>query len=370
MIDLVGPDTGPERAAAEWLRDGLLSQWPDLARSRGDQIRIHAAAKLFGYRVQDLDVLLLAQFAERREFRPITVFRPSAGEPVRPRWASVGSLALIIEVKGHDARNVRFDGQTVSVRYRRGGEESWENASEQSWEQVHALRRYLLDQGLSGIWFTGLILFSNLRESDLPPRPHNFLGGDTSFEQLLNSLGEIANPWIRGNRAIISAGPPERVAELFQRPLFRSLEPTPLDRRRMDRIATQGAHRSGWFEELGEKRIILTGRGGAGKTVILLQLAHRSYDENGARSLILTYNRALIADMRRTLGLMGITSSPRARGDRHRFRDGVRPPGAVALRADQEGRRFPDRLPRALRDARGVAADRDGHGRRRRRHEA
>jgi Uncharacterized conserved protein (DUF2075) len=259
-------------------------------------------------------VLLLAQFAERREFRPTTVFRPSAGEPVRPRWASVGSLALIVEVKGHDARNVRFDGQTVSVRYRRGGEDSWENASEQSWEQVHALRRYLQDQGLSGIWFTGLVLFPNLREADLPPRPHNILAGDTSFEQLLNSLGEIANPWIKGNRAIISAGAPERVAALFERPLFRSLEPTPLDRQRMDRIATQRAHRTGWFEELGEKRIILTGRGGAGKTVILLQLAHRAYDENGARSLILTYNRALIADLRRTMGLMGITSSLERRG--------------------------------------------------------
>ena len=76
MIELIGPEHGDERRAAEWLRDGLLQLWPDLADSKADRVRIHAAAKLFGYRVQDLDVLLLAHFGERRSFQPTTAFRP------------------------------------------------------------------------------------------------------------------------------------------------------------------------------------------------------------------------------------------------------------------------------------------------------
>jgi hypothetical protein len=51
MIELIGPEHGDERRAAEWLRDGLLQLWPDVAQSKADRIRIHAAAKLFGYRV-------------------------------------------------------------------------------------------------------------------------------------------------------------------------------------------------------------------------------------------------------------------------------------------------------------------------------
>ena len=85
MIELVGPEVGDEREAAEWLCDGLLRQWPDLAESADDRVRIHAAAKLFGKRVQDLDVLLLAHFEEPRPFHPLVPFRPRDAEPAVPR---------------------------------------------------------------------------------------------------------------------------------------------------------------------------------------------------------------------------------------------------------------------------------------------
>ena len=254
-------------------------------------------------------MLLLAHFGERRSFQPTTAFRPREGVPVRPRWANVSSLVLVIEVKGHDARAIRFEGTTVQVRYRRGGEEAWENASEQSHEQLHALRQYLNDHGLGGIFVTNLILFPNLKESDLPARPHNIIGGDATFTKILNVLGEIANPWIQGERASISAGRPENVEALFQKPLFRSIEPTTIDRKRMDRIARKGALNKEWLGELGERQIVFRGRGGAGKTVILLQLAYHAFDERKARSLLLTYNRALIADIRRTMALFGMPSS-------------------------------------------------------------
>ena len=122
-------------------------------------------------------------------------------------------------------------------------------------------------------------------------------------------LGEIANPWIQGDRASISAGRPENVEALFQKPLFRSIEPTTIDRKRMDRIARKGALNKEWLGELGERQIVFRGRGGAGKTVILLQLAYHAFDERKARSLLLTYNRALIADIRRTMALFGMPNS-------------------------------------------------------------
>jgi hypothetical protein len=57
---------------------------------------------------------------------------------------------------------------------------------------------------------------------------------------------------------------------------------------------------------LGHKMAILRGRGGTGKTMRLLQVAKQLYDEQNARILILTYNKALVADIRRLLTFMGV----------------------------------------------------------------
>ena len=62
--------------------------------------------------------------------------------------------------------------------------------------------------------------------------------------------------------------------------------------------------------------MILRGRGGTGQTVALLQLAHKAYEDYGARTLILTYNLALVADMRRILALMRVPASVSAGGVR------------------------------------------------------
>jgi hypothetical protein len=81
--------------------------------------------------------------------------------------------------------------------------------------------------------------------------------------------------------------------------------PTRIDRMKMDRISAVGSLGS-WAAELGRKQISLRGRGGTGKTVILLQLAYSAYVRGGSRSLVLTYNRALAADLRRLLSLLGV----------------------------------------------------------------
>jgi GTPase SAR1 family protein len=73
----------------------------------------------------------------------------------------------------------------------------------------------------------------------------------------------------------------------------------------MDRIV-KSALPDEWLEDLTNKQIVLRGRGGVGKTVILLQMAYRAFDNAGMRSLVLTYNKALVADMRRTMALLGV----------------------------------------------------------------
>ena len=46
----------------------------------------------------------------------------------------------------------------------------------------------------------------------------------------------------------------------------------------------------------------------------MLQLAYRKYSEQGANTLILTYNRALISNLQRLMAVMGISPHDDERG--------------------------------------------------------
>jgi len=63
-------------------------------------------------------------------------------------------------------------------------------------------------------------------------------------------------------------------------------------------------------EKLGKQMLLFRGQGGSGKTVRLLQLAKNLYDDQGTRILFLTFNRSLVADVRRLLVLMRISDKP------------------------------------------------------------
>lgn len=310
MIEILGVLVGQEYEAAVHVRRLLLKLWPDLAQSREDIVKIFVGFKMYGYKVEDLDLIVVGQFASQRAFDVEWKFYPRDMEPFVPKTASVRNFALVIEVKSHDASGVRFDGKVASVRYIRNGRATWECVTEKNRLQMFEFKKYLGRHSLDQVHVQDLILFTGLRESDLPKRPHNCLGGDASFERVLNVLGQIARPYRNGNRVDLVFG----ASDVFERllstkfELFDTLEPTPLDRRRMDMIAKR-AMSDAWLDDLGERQVILKGRGGVGKTVILLQMAYCAYEMRQQRSLLLTFNKALVADLRRTMALLGIPKS-------------------------------------------------------------
>jgi hypothetical protein len=77
----------------------------------------------------------------------------------------------------------------------------------------------------------------------------------------------------------------------------------------MDRIATRRDEADQVAALLGKQRVHIRGHGGTGKTVLMLQSAHRAYELYGRRSLVLTYNTALAGDIKRLLFLLGVPSS-------------------------------------------------------------
>ena len=310
MIEILGVQQGKEFEAATHIRKQILAVWPDIGQSTDDQVRIFVGLKLYGYRIEDIDLLVVGHLAKPRSFDIEFKFHPRDGAPFIPRYAVVQNFILVIEVKSHDASGVRFNDKIAAVRYYRSGRDVWEPVTEKNRQQMFEMKRYLADHGIEHIYIQDLIFFSGLKERDLPERPHNCFGIDASFERILNILGQIAAPHHRHSDALVSSGSSEIFHKILSPdfPLFQSFRPTPLDRRRMDRIA-KAAVPVTWLDDLGQKHLVLRGRGGVGKTVILLQMAYQAFERAQLRSLVLTYNRALVADMRRTMALLGVPRS-------------------------------------------------------------
>jgi len=278
MIEILGVQEGKEFEAAAHLRKRLLAVWPDLAQSANDHVKIFVGLKLYGYRIEDIDIVVIGHFAQPRLFDVEFKFYPREGEPFIPRRAAVKNFILVIETKSHDATGVKFNDKIASVRYWRIVIVNEAAATERNRQQMFEFKRYLAEHGVTRVYVQDLVYFSGLRENDLPKRPHNCFGVDASFERILNIIGQVSAPQHHQREAMISFGTDDVFDAILSPdfPLLRTLEPTPLDRRRMDRIA-KAALPETWLDDLGRKQIVIRGRGGVGKTVILLQMAYRGH---------------------------------------------------------------------------------------------
>ncbi len=136
MIEIVGVNEGKEFEAAVHLRKQILAVWPDISQSAEDHVRIFVGLKLYGYRIEDIDLVVIGHFARPRPFDVEFKFYPKDGDPFIPRRASVKSFILVIEAKSHDASGVRFDDKVASVRYSRAGHTVWEPVTEKNRQQM------------------------------------------------------------------------------------------------------------------------------------------------------------------------------------------------------------------------------------------
>ncbi|MBK7221882.1 MAG: AAA family ATPase [Saprospiraceae bacterium] len=79
-----------------------------------------------------------------------------------------------------------------------------------------------------------------------------------------------------------------------------------LTRKKIEHITRGLLKDQKYAQAIGEKLVIVSGRAGTGKTIKLLTIACDLAEKQGARSIILTYNHALVSDIKRTLALAEI----------------------------------------------------------------
>lgn len=310
MITLTGAEGSAEYEAAQRVAAAFKSYWPRIAEtpSSEEELKIAANVKIAGYETNDIDIVICGRFRPGRKFIATRSINDADGGSVGGTPVAVYNVAVAVEVKSHSPDRIRLEGNSVSVPYLRNGVTKWHSATEQNDKQLYTLREYFEAQQLSA-WVYRFIILDSVIDRKVPPGvvPQEFTAAS-----LLTEIAAISPP-----RRSSGGGPymrtfksDEDAERALSAPLFRQTIPTNLDRKRMDRIAAKRGISGDWFNDLGKQMLIFRGRGGAGKTVLLLQVAHKAFKERGSRSLLLTYNRALAADIRRVMDLMRVPSAP------------------------------------------------------------
>lgn len=297
-VQIVGADWGPEREAAETLKEIL-----DPRVGAHGQLLIVVGARCLGEDVQDIDLLLLGSFGKGLSFTG------KFGD-ARQKTVRLVNLALVIEVKDHAGERVWFDSQHIRVLYKKG----WHDATDQLRKQILALRNFLYRHDQPRPRFEGLIWLRNYI-ADTPITNINVLTGTPSADEFFEAIELIRSPLPGEQEYYIAFTRNQDIKVIQQAAAFfrQTIEPTELDRRRLELICKRLIGTQKYVERFGHQLLVFRGRGGSGKTIHLLRLAKDLYDL-GHRVLLLTFNKALVADIRRLLAILNISNQGFDRG--------------------------------------------------------
>ena len=303
MIDVVplGDPDSREHEAALQLRALMTKVWPQVHSDRRHNVSIFSNVRCLGQRVAEIDIVVFMYLWE-----PLFIgVTNDKGENVY-----VNNLCLTVEVKDHSEDSIWFVGNTVRVNYK---DKSGHNATEQADAQQLSLRNYLRKHGAKPPYVVDLIWLRNFPERKLP-NIENVLGREGDWNTFLRKIYDKGPEprWTQGpqEKLVVGGAFGGGAAKVYD-VLAKARPPsTPLDRSRIESISKRQVRDQKYGEKLGKQLLIFRGRGGAGKTVTLLRLANQLYEEDGKSTLLLTYNKALVADIRRLLGIMGINQGP------------------------------------------------------------
>lgn len=315
MIEIIGDEGTEEYDAAVAISDALAKLWPGLKESPAEleHIKIAPNAKLAGYKVSDIDIVVAGVFAKPRYFVPRKALYDQDGKRLGNIKVKVENLVVAVEVKGHDAGGINVAGDEITVRYAEG----WKSATGQNIDQVHALAKYFEHQHLS-TWVYRCVALQGIPALPISNGKSVPEAGAVAFgfsgSDFLTAVAGVNGVRKFGRDFVLSSTPTPKARRVLEASIFRAIVPSKLDRAKMDRIAARRSEAKDLAELLGQHMVRLKGHGGTGKTIMLLQAAHETFVGHGRRSLVLTYNVALAADITRLLALLRIPGASEGGG--------------------------------------------------------
>lgn len=295
-----------EYKAAIKLKEIILNSIP--AASVGE-IVLFASATLFGQAVKDIDILMIGEiksgYTLNAEF--------STEQGVIRDKVEIQSFCTTIEVKRHDISGIFRNGTDIYVRY--GTDKHC--VTTQSNKQKNSTMDFFKKTVMVSPFVTNVIWFTQVTRAELKGLltfngrviPSNVISSIFNFDELMQLLIWQKPPIKRRGTYRFDSGYSsgylnsiQSALSLFSKTKEQMGE---LTRRRIEQI-THKNFESNVLVDTNGKVSIYRGRAGTGKTVGLIQTAIRLIDEEQVRVLMLTYNKALVSDIRRLLALAEI----------------------------------------------------------------
>lgn len=294
----------PECNAAKELK-GLLEK--SLPSSATGEICIAYGLTLCGQSPRDVDILIVGQL-QSCIIKDFYTNDPS----YKKKDLSIDSFCTVVELKDHASHRVHISNTHLFVEY--NGE--WKDATEQNEGQRYSFMNYFHASCGYNPFVSNFIWFRSLTDKQLRSinngNPNGALSSEFTFKAMVNTIiSQGHSPYYDSSSKIyrLRASDPSKnfLSDIDQCIVFDKPLAAGLTRRKLE-ILTQNKIQK-YIEEsnIGQKLIIFKGRAGTGKTFRLIQSAlSLANPDSGIRCLILTYNHALVSDIRRLFYFMNI----------------------------------------------------------------
>lgn len=307
-IHVIGNDTqSDEYNCANKLKTLIETALPS---SASGSIILHANATMMGQTVKDIDILMIGKL---NGYHPKLLFVNGAGEEITAP-VLIQSFCTAIEIKSHSFDGIVREGTDFLVRY--GAD--LHSVTNQSNQQKFAVKNYIshLMNGHSP-YITNLIWFVGLTSNELDNMLYigdakmqsNVMSAEVKLDEMMQLLVWQATPsffsgMYRYNAYLNNDDPDDidRVFTIFDRVKNQMGD---LSRKKIEQITSKAVDNKLDLIQ-ADKFVICRGRAGTGKTIGLIRLALKLIDKEDARVLVLTYNRALVSDIKRLFALSNL----------------------------------------------------------------
>lgn len=306
-VTIVNPEINasiPECVAAEYLKETLINSF-DKSQANG-VIYIAYGLTLSGQEVRDIDLMLFGRIDN------YTLSKYYTNDVHYPKKdLKVDSFCMAIELKEQTSERVEKYGTHIRVQYKG----HWKDATEQNEMQRYALASYIQNEIGQRPYTTNFLWLKSLNKEQLRSLSENneigALPMDFTFKDIVRIIiAQGGTPYY--NQADkcyhIDSGLNEDCIESIKKALFaRKMPCSETTRLKLEAITQQKLVSQINMSEIGNKQVVFQGRAGTGKTFRLIQTALQLANKNtGSRCLLLTYNHALVSDIRRLLHFMEI----------------------------------------------------------------
>ena len=222
----------------------------------------------------------------------------------------IKSFFVTIEIKSHSSEGLKRSGTHLLVKYPSG----YEDVTMQSNDQNSSIRRFLSgplqQESIRVPFISNLIWLTGTDRNDFNEEigliDSNILVSDATAEDFFVAIGRqfslVDNGFVNAFGKFGTEEAIEYTANLF---CAKSNGADTMTLRRINILNTDNNALLD-LEKDCSSVIILSGHAGTGKTVMLLQGAI-NMTKKGYKCLFLTYNRALIADLKHTMRFFGST---------------------------------------------------------------